>query len=175
MVVGRDENLGWARGGPGRRVGVSPAWYAIVMSDQAPNDAASGKSDDKRDERRHEMRQAWSDVGDRFSALGDALRRRGGSSDATGDAETGGEGDGGALRDAFGKVMDAVRELGDQASTVVKDPDVRAHTRDVAHSLNAALSATVDRIGGEVDALARKAKRTGRTTGSGDGGPTQET
>jgi hypothetical protein len=114
-------------------------------------------------------------VGDRFSALSDAVRRPGTSGEATGGDEGEGEGDRGALRDAFDKVMDAVRDLGDQASTVVKDPDVRAHTRDVAQSLNAALSATVDRIGGEVDALARKAKRGGRTTGSGDGGSASDT
>jgi hypothetical protein len=144
-------------------VAISPAWYVNTMSDQESSAAGTGKNGGSRDEKRQEMRQAWSDVGDRFSALGEAVRRRGGSEHATGSPDDGGEGDGGALRDAFGKVIDAVRELGEQASTVVKDPDVRAHTRDVTKSLNAALSATVDRIGGEVDALARKAKRTDRT------------
>jgi hypothetical protein len=170
VVVWRDENGGGDAATPtdgDRRVGVASAWYAFAMSDQAPNDSGSGKGDDERDDQRHEMRQAWSDVGDRFGALSDAVRRRGTGSEPTGDAGRGG--DSGALRAAFDKVMDAVRDLGDQASTVVKDPDVRAHTRDVAQSLNAALSATVDRIGGEVDALARKAKRSDRATGSGDG------
>jgi hypothetical protein len=147
---------------------MGPTWYAKTMSEQDRSDASSDKGDDDRDDKRQEMRQAWGDVGDRFTALGEAMRRRGPGGDAAAGEGGGGGGgsvggDAGALREAFDKVIAAVRDLGDQASTVVKDPDVRAHTRDVAHSLNAALSATVDRIGGEVDALARKAKRTGRS------------
>ena len=150
---------------------VSRAWYANDMSEQGRSDG--NRNDDQRDEKRQEMKQAWGDVGDRFSALSEAVRRRGASTEASG--TTGGdEGDGGALRDAFDKVIAAVRDLGEHASTVVKDPDVRTHTRDVAQSLNAALSATVDRLGGEVDALARKAKRTGRPDSPG-GGTTPQT
>jgi hypothetical protein len=151
-------------------VRISPTWYANTMSEQGGSDAGSDQGDD-RDEKRQEMRQAWGDVGDRFSALSETVRRRGASGAAAGGGGGGSDGgDGGALRDAFDKVMGAVRDFGEQASTVVKDPEVRAHTRDVAQSLNAALSATVDRIGGEVDALARKAKRTGRTEPPADPG-----
>jgi hypothetical protein len=129
------------------------------MSEEGRQAMGDDDRDEKRQDMREEMRQAWTDVGERFTALGDAVRHRGGTGRT---ATPGSEGDGGALREAFDKVMAAVRELGEQASTVVKDPDVRAHTREVAQSLNSALSATVDRIGGEVDALARKAKRSGR-------------
>jgi hypothetical protein len=108
-----------------------------------------------------DMKQAWTDVGERFAALSDVVRRRpageGGAAEGRDD-----EGDTSALHDAFEKVIAAVRDLGDKAATVVKDPEVRSHTKDVAQSLNAALSATVDQIGGEVESLVEKAKRAGR-------------
>ncbi len=107
-----------------------------------------------------EMKHAWTEVGGRFSALGDAVKQRTkAKAVTTGDAAT--DDDRSALRDAIDKLKAAAKEFGDTASTVVKDPDVRAHTKDVAQSLNAALSATVEQIGGEVDALIKKAKRAG--------------
>jgi len=107
-----------------------------------------------------EMRHAWSEVGGRFSALGEAVKQHTKSKSTTsGDAGT--DDDRSALRDAIDKLKAAAKDFGDTASTVVKDPEVRAHSKDVAQSLNAALSATVDQIGGEVDALIKKAKRAG--------------
>jgi hypothetical protein len=112
-----------------------------------------------------EMKHAWNEVGGRFSALGDAVKQRTKTkpgSAAAGDAAPGDaddDDDRSALRDAIDKLKAAAKDFGDTASTVVKDPDVRAHTKDVAHSLNAALSATVDQIGGEVDSFIKRKKK----------------
>jgi hypothetical protein len=110
-----------------------------------------------------EMKHAWSEVGGRFSALGDAVKQRAkanrtaGAGDDTADDDD----DRNALRDAIDKLKAAAKEFGDTATGVVKDAEVRAQTKEVAHSLNAALSATVDQIGGEVESLIKKAKRSG--------------
>jgi hypothetical protein len=114
-----------------------------------------------------EMKHAWSEVGGRFSALGDAVKQRtkatATAADAV-DASTDDDDDRSALRDAIDKLKAAAKDFGDKAATVVKDPEVRAHTKDAAHSLNAALSATVDQIGGEVDSLVKRAKGSGGKT-----------
>ena len=95
-----------------------------------------------------EMKHAWSEVGGRFSALGEAVKQRSKAKTATAPADASvDDDDRSALRDAIGKLKAAAKEFGDTASTVVKDPDVRAHTKDVAQSLNTALSATVDQLG----------------------------
>jgi hypothetical protein len=110
-----------------------------------------------------DMKHAWGEVGDQFTALGEAVKNRKRSPGGTsGSSTSDDEADSGALKDAFGKVIAAVKELGEQASTIVKDAEIRSHTKDVAHSLNAALSATVDQIGEEVGSLVKRAKSGGR-------------
>lgn len=109
-----------------------------------------------------EMKQAWSAVGDRFAALGEAMKHRTSTAPeadtATPERDADGKGDSGTVRDALDTVLAAVKELGEKASTLVKDPEVRSHTKDVAQSLTEALSATVDQIGDEVGSLVKKAK-----------------
>jgi hypothetical protein len=116
-----------------------------------------------------EMKQAWSAVGDRVAALGEAMKHRTSTASdaatATPETDADAKGDSGTVRDALDTVLAAVKELGEKASTLVKDPEVRSHTKDVAQSLTDALSATVDQIGDEVGSLVKKAK------GGGGGAP----
>jgi hypothetical protein len=41
---------------------------------------------------------------------------------------------------------------------VARDPEVQAQTKDVAHALSSALSATVEMVGGEVNGLLKRTK-----------------
>ena len=112
------------------------------------------------------MKQAWNDVGEGFSTLGRMMkdRYRGAGGDVPGDGATEDAADAGhdplaGLRDAFERLVAAGRELGDRASEVARDDEVRAQAKRAAESLNDALSATVDLIGDEVGGLFGRSKR----------------
>jgi len=103
-------------------------------------------------------RQEWDQVGDRFSALGQAVVRRYRVPDVGSD-QPGGEGeDRVAVGEAFDQLVASVRHLAERATDVLRDATVKAQAKEVARSLNAALSATVDDLGEEVDALLKRAK-----------------
>lgn len=107
------------------------------------------------------MKQAWSDVADGFSTLGRMMKERyqGAREDEPENVAAAGESEAGAaLRDAFDRLVAAGRELGDRATDVARDDDVRAQARHAAASLNDALSATVNLIGEEVGGLFRRSK-----------------
>ena len=110
------------------------------------------------------MKQAWNDVGEGFSTLGRMMkdRYRGASGDQP-DEDT--SGDAGqdplsGLRDAFDHLVAAGRELGDRATDVARDDEVRTQAKRAATLLNDALSATVDLIGDEVGGVFGRPKRT---------------
>ena len=98
------------------------------------------------------MRDAWNEVADGFAKLGDAMKDRyrgeadGAPADGAAGAPSGYEG----LREAFERLIDAGREVGQRSIDVLRDPDVNSQAKDAASSLNDALSATVDLIGNEV-------------------------
>jgi len=98
------------------------------------------------------MRDAWNEVADGFAKLGDAMKDRyrgdadGAPADRASAAPPGYEG----LREAFERLIDAGREVGQRSIEVLRDPDVNSQAKDAASSLNDALSATVDMIGKEV-------------------------
>ena len=106
------------------------------------------------------MKQAWNDVEQRLSALGQMVKEhyRGaddGQPDA--DATAGGDGDAGAeLKGAFERLVAAVRDVGERAADVARDDDVKAQARQAAASLNDALSATVNMIGEQVGGLFKR-------------------
>jgi hypothetical protein len=103
------------------------------------------------------MKQAWTDVADGFTELGKLVKQR---YQGAGDDDAGGEGasSGAALKDAIDRLVAAGRELGDRATDVARDDDVKAQAKRAASSLNDALSATVDLIGDEVGALFKRPK-----------------
>ncbi len=109
------------------------------------------------------MKQAWSDVGEGFSALGRMMKERyqaGGADEGDEAADDSGTREAGAaLRDAMDKVVSAARELGDRAADVARDDDVKAQAKRATGSLSDALSATVNLIGDEVGGLFGRAKR----------------
>lgn len=102
------------------------------------------------------MKQAWTDVGDGFGALGRLIKDRyqGAPADETGSTSSAS----GALRDAIDKLVAAGREVGDRATDVVRDDDVKEQAKQAATALNDALSATVDMIGKEVGDLFKRPK-----------------
>jgi hypothetical protein len=108
------------------------------------------------------MKQAWSDVAEGFSTLGQMMKERyhGATGDEPEDVVTAGDESeaGTALRDAFDRLVAAGRDLGDRAADVARDDDIRAQARLAAASLNDALSATVDLIGEEIGGLFGRSK-----------------
>ena len=98
------------------------------------------------------MKSAWSEVADGFTKLGNAMkeRYRAGADAPAGDAEPTTEAGYERLREAFERLVEAGRDVGQRSVDVLKDPDVNAQAIDAAKSLNDALSATVDMIGNEV-------------------------
>ena len=119
------------------------------------------------------MKQAWSDVADGFTDLGKLVKQRYQSAGtdepapegASTEATTSEGPSTAALRDALDRLVAAGRELGDRATDVARDDEVRAQAKRAAGSLNDALSATVDLIGDEVGALFKRSKA---TEGGGD-------
>jgi len=99
------------------------------------------------------IKDAWDEVAEGFAKLGRAMRER--YRHGASDAPDGGEGGAGAegLREAFERLVEAGRDIGQRSIDVLKDEDVNAQAKDAARSLNDALSATVDMIGREVGQL----------------------
>lgn len=106
------------------------------------------------------MKQAWSDVEQRLSALGQMMKERyrgAGEDEPADDPSPGGAYEAGAaLKSAFDRLVAAVREVGDRAADVARDEDVKAQARQAAASLNDALSATVTMIGEQVEGLFKR-------------------
>jgi hypothetical protein len=104
------------------------------------------------------MKQAWRDVEEGFSALGQMMRDRyqGTSAGPADEPEPTTHDPGAALRDAFEQLVTAGRELGERAADVVRDDDVKAQVKRAAASLNDALAATVEMIGDQVTGLFKR-------------------
>jgi hypothetical protein len=124
-------------------------------------------SDAARDPSGEPVKQAWSEVAEGFQALGRMMRDQYRASGAEGASPQSGTASGpdaeeqatsGALRDALERFLAAGRDLGDRASDVARDAEVKAQARRAATSLNDALSATVDMIGEQVGGLVRRSK-----------------
>ena len=108
------------------------------------------------------MKQRWEDVGQRFEALGRAVKERYQSAETAPAAEQhDASEERAALREAFEKIVAAAHELGERAASIVQDPAVKEQTTLVARSLNDALTASVDQIGDEVGRLLKRTKGTG--------------
>ena len=123
------------------------------------------------------MKDAWNEVAEGFAKLGSVMRDRyrGGTDDAPGSADTGTAADTGTtagferLREAFERLVEAGRDVGQRSVDVVRDADVNAQAKDAARSLNDALSATVDMIGHEVGQLFGRAETTSTVTSDASG------
>jgi hypothetical protein len=150
----------------------------------APSGQASGGDAGGRQDESHDapIKEAWSGVGDSFTALGRLMRERYRGEHAAGGAEAGsaaqagpgdtGAGDTGAadaVRRAFEQVTAAVKELGDRVADVARDDDVKAQARRTASSFDDALSATVDQISAQVSGLFSRSEKTGTTEGPTEG------
>ena len=98
------------------------------------------------------MKDAWNEVTEGFAKLGTVMRDRyrSGTVDAPGDADAGTAAGFERLREAFERLVEAGRDVGQRSVDVLRDADVNAQAKDAARSLNDALSATVDMIGNEV-------------------------
>jgi hypothetical protein len=109
------------------------------------------------------MKQAWNDVAEGFSILGRMMKERYQAADAVdaGDATAAAgaqDDDAAALRAAFAKLVAAGREFGDRAIDVARDDDVKAQAKQVAASLNDAVSTTAELLGEHLDGLFNRSK-----------------
>ncbi len=96
------------------------------------------------------IKQTWDNVAEGFTNLGKAVK------DRYEGATRGGAEAAGATREAFDGLVDTIRQLGDKLVGVVKDDDLRAQTSEAMHSLNNALTTTVDLIGDQVGGFFRR-------------------
>ena len=99
-----------------------------------------------------EVKDAWSEVADGFARLGQAIREGYVGPDAAASEPAARPSDPAdiGLRDALERFVAAGRDIGQRASTMVRDVDVNVEAKRAASSLNDALSATVDMIGREI-------------------------
>ena len=104
-------------------------------------------------------KKTWADVGEGFETLGRLLKQRFTTHDSpiSTEPEASPE-ERAAVREAFDKLVAAAKDFGDRATDVAKDPEVKAQTKQVARSLNTALSSTVDMIGDEVGGFFKRTK-----------------
>jgi hypothetical protein len=111
------------------------------------------------------MKQAWRDVEDGFSTLGQMMKERyqGATDDHAEAADTSPDSDEPrvALQAAFDKLRAAGRDFGERAADVVRDDDVKSQAKRAASSLNNALSATVDLIGEQFAVLFKRSRSEG--------------
>jgi hypothetical protein len=96
------------------------------------------------------VKDAWNEVAEGFSQLGQAMKARYRSADEADAGATSASGAEEGLREAFERFVAAGHDVGQRAVDVVRDADVNSQARQAAASLNDALSATVDMIGREV-------------------------
>jgi DNA-binding ferritin-like protein len=101
-----------------------------------------------------DMQRAWSEVAERFTALGRTAKERYSSA---GDVDTGTHDDP-ELRAAFDRLVAAGRDLTDRLTEVAQDGDVKAQARETATSLDSALITTVDLIADQVGSLFRRVR-----------------
>jgi hypothetical protein len=114
------------------------------------------------------MKNAWNDVADSFSKLGQTMKDRyRGAGEETdsfaepeGPAETAsGKDPTAALREAFDQLLAAGREFGERTTGFVRDDAVRDQFKNVATSINDALEATLDQIGKEARGFFKPSRR----------------
>ena len=130
------------------------------------------------------MKDAWNEVAEGFAKLGNVMRDRyrsdtkdapgaagNGTEDAPGGADIGTAAGFERLREAFERLVEAGRDVGQRSVDVLRDADVNAQAKDAATSLNEALSATVDVIGREVGQWFGRGETTSTTAGSDAPGP----
>ncbi len=119
------------------------------------------------------MKDAWNEVAEGFAKLGSAMRDRyrSGTEDSPGDADTGTAAGVERLREAFERLVEAGRDVGQRSVDVLRDADVNAQAKDAARSLNDALSATVEMIGDEVGSWFGRREPSSTTVADGAPGP----
>jgi hypothetical protein len=105
------------------------------------------------------MNEAWTDVAEGFSALGGAMKDKLRGTDEGPEPAQEVVAAGDALRDSLDRLIAAASDVGQRTVGLVRDEEVRGRVREVATSLNEALSATVDLVGREVSAMFRRPDR----------------
>jgi hypothetical protein len=98
-----------------------------------------------------DAKQAWDDVGKRFVSLGSTMREHYKGAAAGTDPA-----DASAVKAALERLKAAVAEAAERTGDLVRDESIRSQTKDVAGSLERALSATVDQISQAVEGLVHR-------------------
>jgi hypothetical protein len=114
------------------------------------------------------MKDAWNEVAEGFAKLGGVMKERygAGTADTPDDAGTATGAGHERLREAFERLVEAGRDVGQRSMDVLRDADVNAQAKDAARSLNDALSATVDMIGNQVGHWFGRGETTSKTSAS---------
>src|SRR4051794_35402254 len=124
------------------------------------------------------MKDAWNEVAEGFAKLGGVMKERFGAGTGAGAPGNPGTATGAGyerLREAFERLVEAGRDVGQRSIDVLRDAGVNAQAKDAAGSLNDALAATVDMIGNEVGQWFGRNDKSSETTSAaaeaaGDGG-----
>lgn len=96
------------------------------------------------------VKDAWNEVAEGFSNLGQAMKDRYRGADQEHAGASGSEASEAGLREAFERLMAAGRDVGQRAVDVAHDAEVNEQAKRAASSLNDALSATVEMIARDV-------------------------
>jgi hypothetical protein len=98
-----------------------------------------------------DAKQAWDEVGKRFVSLGSTMKEHYKGAAAGTDAA-----DASAVKAALERLKAAVSEAAERTGDLVRDDGIRSQTKDVAGSLERALSATVEQISQAVEGLVHR-------------------
>ena len=100
---------------------------------------------DERETNRAEIKDAWSEAGERLSGLGAKLKQHYAQTQGAQPEQTGAE-----VKDAVKKLGDAVQDAFEAIGAAAKDTGVKQDVREVGQSVASALGATFSGLGDEL-------------------------
>ena len=100
---------------------------------------------DERETNRAEIKDAWSEAGERLSGLGTKLKQHYAQTQGAQPEQTGAE-----VKDAVKKLGDAVQDAFEAIGAAAKDTGVKQDVREVGQSVASALGATFSGLGDEL-------------------------
>lgn len=117
-----------------------------------------------------DSKQAWEEVGSRFSGLGQRLKQHL-DAERDDDEEEVGEQANRDVKAALEKLTNAIDDAFDALGNAAKDPAVREDVSEAGRSLVGALGTSLEQLGDEVRRLMDRKKQRG-PAGTGDAGAT---
>ena len=126
-----------------------------------------------------DAKQAWDEVGSRFSGLGQKLKQhleaeRQGETHAAGPNQAEDEGSQAAARDvraALERLAESLDDAFDALGKAAKDPTVRADVTEAGRALAGAIGTSFEQVGDEVRRVMERRKKGGSADPETDPGP----